>query len=280
MVELVQGTGEQGATGKVLVLGGSGHLGVDIVARLLAAGRPVRVLSRQAGNDERVEWMRGDLATGDGVEEAFHGVSQVIHAATNSPIARRGAPRLVDFFNSPTDVDIEGTRRALAVAHRNGVDHFLFVSIVGLEDSKLPYSRVKLAGEHLVRQAPVSWSVVRSTPFFYLIARMFDRMHKWPVWALPEAPFQPVDTRDAADHIVDCLHQSTRGVLPEIGGPETTSYADMARAHMAARHLSKRVFSFGLPERWARQAGIVCTNGAHGVRSWEAWLGEQTPGIQ
>jgi uncharacterized protein YbjT (DUF2867 family) len=48
---------------KVLVTGGTGHLGRAVVALLKANGRDVRVLARRPGADPRVEWVRGDLAT-------------------------------------------------------------------------------------------------------------------------------------------------------------------------------------------------------------------------
>lgn len=265
--------------GRVLVLGGTGHLGVDLVNRLLSAGRSVRVLSRNPGTDPRVQWVLGDLADGEGLPIAMNGVSHVVHAATNSPIARRGSLSWSDLWHSPADVDLDGTRRILDLADKHAIEHLLFVSIVGLEDSKLPYSRVKLAGEALVRASPLSWSVIRATPYFYLVERMLDRMHRWPIWVLPDAPFQPVDTRDVADHLVASLEGKTRGMLPEIGGPELISYADMARAHLRARGISKRVVDLRIPEGLARQGGMVRAAGIHGVRTWEQWLAEQTAGI-
>lgn len=264
----------------VLVLGGTGHLGADIVSSLLRQGRRVRVLSRTPGSDPRVQWVPGDLTTGDGLAVAFSRVSHVIHAATNSPIAQRGGVRLTDLWRSPDDVDVRGTQMALDAAQRQGAKHFLFVSIVGLEHSKLPYSRVKLAGEDLVRASPLPWSVLRATPFFYLVERMLGRLHRLPLWCLPDAPFQPVDTRDVAEHLIQILDAPARGVMPPIGGPEITSYADMARAHLLARGVHRRVLGFPLPHRWARQSGLVVVeDGVQGIRTWQDWLTEQTAGM-
>jgi len=261
----------------VLVLGGTGHLGSDTVEHLLKLGRHVRVLARRPGSDTRVHWFRGDLATGAGLDAAFSGVKHVIHAATNSPIARRGRLMLRDLWSSPDDVDIQGTRYALEAAERRSVEHFVFVSIVGLEDSRLPYSRVKLAGEMLVRASSIPWSVVHATPFFYLVERLLNGLHRWPIWPLPRSPFQPVDTRDVAEYLVDCLDRDRRGLLPPIGGPEVISYAAMAHAHLAARGLHKQIIDVPLPERWARSGGLVKLNdGIRGVRSWQRWLDERT----
>jgi uncharacterized protein YbjT (DUF2867 family) len=264
----------------VLVLGGTGHLGSDVVEHLLRLGRHVRVLARRPGSDARVSWFRGDLSTGEGLDAAFSGVKHVIHAATNSPIARRGGLTLRDLRSSPEDVDIHGTRYALEAAERQCVERFLFVSIVGLEDSKLPYSRVKLAGERLVRASRIPWSVVKTTPFFYLVERLLEGLHRWPFWPLPRSPFQPVDTRDVAGYLVDCLDGDRHGLLAPMGGPDVTSYAAMARAHLAVRGRHKPIIDVPLPEHWARSAGLVTLNdGVKGVRTWQRWLEERTAGL-
>ncbi len=100
----------------VLVTGGTGHLGRDIVRLLKARGDRVRVLARTPGPDPDVEWIIGDLSTGAGVPDAVGGARTVVHAATFSPAAQRGYLRPGDFFRSPPEVDIDGTRRLLAAS--------------------------------------------------------------------------------------------------------------------------------------------------------------------
>src|SRR5207249_8104527 len=128
----------------VLVTGGTGHLGCDLVRQLAAGHRKLRVLARSPGRDPRVEWAIGDLATGEGIAAALQGVDKVINAATLSPIARRGSISPVDFFRPPRSLDVDGTRRLLEASQRARVAHLLHVSIAGLADSSLPCSRVTL----------------------------------------------------------------------------------------------------------------------------------------
>ena len=69
-------------TSPILVTGGTGTLGRLVVPRLLDAGREVRVLSRHDRQDgEGVEYMPGDLATGEGVEAAAEGAELIVHLA-------------------------------------------------------------------------------------------------------------------------------------------------------------------------------------------------------
>ena len=138
----------------VLVTGGTGHLGRDIVSRLKGSYR-VRVLARSAKADQDVERIHGDLATGEGIAEALAGSQIVIHAATLSPAARRGYFAPKDLWSSPSEVDRDGTARLLELAGAAGVGHILYVSIVGIDRPRLPYLRRKLEAEYLIRQGPI-----------------------------------------------------------------------------------------------------------------------------
>jgi uncharacterized protein YbjT (DUF2867 family) len=259
---------------RILVAGGTGRLGRDLVARLLAERRSVRLLARTPGKSSDVEWARGDLATGDGIAEAVRDVDTVIHAATLSPIASRGGVRPIDFFTSPSTVDIDGTRRLLEASARAGVKHFLFVSIVGLEGSPLPYSRVKLAGEQLVRESSVPWSVVRATPFYYLTAQMLAGLRWLPIWPVPDVRCNPVDTTDVAEYLVECLDDGKRGMREEIGGPETASFVEFARQYQAARGWHRPIWRMRPSPERARQMGFVEATDRRGRKTWSDWLRE------
>jgi uncharacterized protein YbjT (DUF2867 family) len=260
------------ATNVVLVTGGTGHLGRDLVRSLVAKGRTVRVLATRPGGEMDVQWVKGDLATGEGVEESLSGVESVIHAATFSPMTRRGVLRPSDLFWSPSSVDVGGTQRLLEASVRTGVRHFLYVSIVGLEDTKLPYSRVKLAGERLVKRSTVPWSVVRATPFYYILANMLAGLRRMPVWPLPSCRLNPIDTTDVADYLTGCLDDGRRGVREEIGGPEHLTLVDMARQLQRVQLLRRPILSVPLPPWMARTMGFVSAETRHGTKTWSTWL--------
>lgn len=256
----------------VLVTGGTGHLGRDLVRHLLGQRRAVRVLARSAGGEPAVEWVSGDLATGRGLADAVRDVHTVIHAATLSPIAKRGGMRPVDFFTTPAIVDVDGTRRLLDECKRAGIAHFLYVSIVGLEDASLPYARVKLAGENLVRQSQLPWSIVRAMPFYYLVERMITGLRWLPVWPVPDAPFNPVDTSDVAGYLAECLDDGKRGVRDEIGGPEDLGMVEITRQYQLERRLHRRILPLHLSPKAVRAMGFVVAKGRRGKMTWSSWL--------
>lgn len=256
----------------VLVTGGTGHLGQDLVDRLVRDGHEVRIFARARRPRTDVEWAIGDLATGEGLPMALRGVHTVINAATHSPVARRGGFRPVDFFTSPSDVDADGTRRLLDLSQQASVQHFLHVSIVGLDDASLPYARVKLAGERMVRESGLSWSVVRAMPYYYLLESMLAGFAWLPVWPVPRAVFNPVDTSDVADHLVHCASDGVRGERPEIGGPEDLSLVEFARQYLAARGMHRKIVPMNLSEKASRGMGFVASSGVRGKLSWRDWL--------
>jgi uncharacterized protein YbjT (DUF2867 family) len=256
----------------VLVTGGTGHLGQDLVDRLVRDGHQVRVFARSRKPRGDVEWAIGDLATGEGLSTALRGVHTVINAATHSPIAKRGSMRPIDFFKSPADVDAEGTQRLLDLCHQASVRHFLHVSIVGLDDASLPYGRVKLAGERMVREFDLPWSVVRAMPFYYLLESMLAGLPWLPVWPVPKTVFNPVDTSDVADYLVRCAFDGARGERAEIGGPEDLSLVEFARQYQEARGMRRAILPIHLTDKAARGMGFVVSNGVRGMLSWKDWL--------
>ncbi|MBB4374791.1 uncharacterized protein YbjT (DUF2867 family) [Bradyrhizobium sp. cir1] len=260
-----------------LVTGGTGHLGRDIVDRLVRNGRRVRVFARAPRTRSDVEWAIGDLATGAGLRDALHDVDTVINAATWSPIARRGGIRPIDFFTSPSAVDVEGTERLLSLSGESGVQHFLHVSIVGLDEATLPYARVKLAGERLVRASVLPWSVVRAMPFYYLLDKLLAGLGWLPVWPVPTTRFNPVDTSDVANHVVACTVDGMRGERVEIGGPEDLRLVSLARRYQDARGWHQKILPMNLSDARVRGMGFVVSQGVRGQLSWADWLRRNYP---
>ena len=258
----------------VLVTGGTGHLGRDLVARLKGSYR-VRVLARSAGSDPDVEWIRGDLATGDGVADALTGSQTVIHAATLSPAARRGYPVPKDLWSSPTSVDQEGTARLLDQGGAAGIGHFIYVSIVGIDKPRVPYLRNKLEAERLVRQGSVPWSIARAAQFHWLLDRMLGKMARLPMVPLPDMALEPVDTTDFADYLVESVAQGPGGRLADFGGPEVLTLAQVFEQWQEIRKHPARTMRIPLPSvaRDAASAMSVTGPGSrHGKITWAEWL--------
>lgn len=261
---------------RMLVTGGTGHLGQAIVSALKAQDHRVRVLARRPRHDPDVEWIVGDLATGDGLAGAVAGVDAVIHAATNSPAAQRGRFALRDFLGSPADVDVNGTRTLLAAAQHARVKQFTHVSIVGLEHLKvMPYARRKLEAEQIVKTGDVPWSIVRATGFYWLFERMFETMCSKRLLALPaHVRMEPVDSDEFAQFVVACVADRRTGDRQDFAGPETLSMVEMMNQYLSAQGKSRRIHHTPLPGRVqaAMTAGNTSPGARRGKTTWGDWL--------
>ena len=260
----------------VLVTGGTGHLGRRVVSLLGMAGHDVRVLARRPGTEPGITWVQGDLATGAGVTEAVAGADAVVHAATWSPAARRGYLLPVDLVRTPPDVDIGGTRLLLVEAERAGVGHFLHVSIVGLQQVHLPYARVKLAAEELVRTSGVPWSIIPATSFHWLWHRMLTKQLRLPVWTLPKLMVQPVDSDDFAEYVIECLDGGPVGDNDDFAGPETLTLVELGRLYLDRYGVRRPLVPIPIPERVTQAAGgLAAANARRGTTTWSQWLRRQ-----
>ncbi|HZA09763.1 SDR family oxidoreductase [Mycobacterium sp.] len=220
---------------RVLVTGGTGTLGRRVVAAAVAAGHDVRALSRHDRTEEtKIDWRRGDLFAGVGIDDAVDGVDVVVHCATQ--FAR--------------DKDVVSTRRLIAAAHRAGVKHIIYVSIVGIDRIPLPYYRVKLCVEEALAGSGLGHTIVRATQFHDLVAVIFAMQRFSPVlWALRGVRFQPIDTRDVASHLVSLVDAEPAGRVADIGGPAVREHMELAHTYLESRGGRRHVIGVTAPGR-------------------------------
>ncbi len=150
----------------VLVTGGTGFVGSHAAARLVASGRPVRLLVRDPGKVARVPALRGtsglevvpgDVTDARSVDRALADCTHVVHAAAHVSLAERDAGRA-------EDVNVGGTERVVGGAAARGIPsvHVSSVSVFGighdvitvdspLSDARSSYTHSKVRAERAVR---------------------------------------------------------------------------------------------------------------------------------
>lgn len=147
---------------RVLVTGGAGFIGSNLVRALLESGHDVRVLDNfSTGNRENldgidVEIVEGELRSYERVHNAVRGVEIVYHLG-----ALGSVPRSVQDPLTSSAVNVEGTLNVLLAARDEGVRRVVFsssASVYGssrtmptteesLPDPISPYGVAKLAAE-------------------------------------------------------------------------------------------------------------------------------------
>jgi len=157
------------------ISGGAGFLGLHLARRLLAEGHQVRTLDvvplDDAGLEQSVEELRGDIRDPDGVRALVAGADVVVHAAAALPIQASRA--------SIRSVNVGGTENVLHAAHEAGVRRVVFISstaVYGVPE-KHPieesdplvgvgaYGESKIDAEGLCRVAAVETTIIRPKTF-------------------------------------------------------------------------------------------------------------------
>jgi len=257
-----------------LVTGATGTLGAALTGRLTEAGHAVRGASRSppavaddepGGSNGPDEWVKLDLAAGEGIERAVEGVDVIVHAAS-------------DPAGDSEAVDARGTGRLLAATESAGVEHFVYPSIVGVDEIPYSYYEHKLAAERTIEASEVPSTVLRATQFHQFVDELIGTVARSPVWPLPtDFRVQPVDAREVADELVDIATGEPRGRAAPFGGPEVRTGRELVDAYREVRGLRRLVVRLPLPGAAAREfrAGTnTCPDRAVGTTTWEAWLAE------
>ncbi len=256
---------------RILVTGGTGTLGRLVVPRLRDAGGKVRVLSRSAhGDADGVEYVTGDLATGEGIGAAVEGAEVIVHCAGSSKGDEDKAQALVQ------------------AASGTGTPHLVNISVVGAD--RIPqagradramfgYFGSKLAAEQVIAGSGLPWTTLRATQFHDLILLVARQLAKLPVIPVPAGfRFQPVDAGEVAERLAELALAAPAGLVPDLAGPRVNDVADLVRGYLAATGRHRPLLPLRLPGQAARamRAGANLAPGrAVGRRTWEEFLADR-----
>ena len=147
----------------VLVVGGTGFLGRQVVARLQGDGKRVRALVRpgsEAGALEQagVEVVRGDMLQPSSLSGAFAGADAVITSAIGYTKRRK---------TDSGDTDLEGNRNLADAAKQAGVRRFVLTGILKSDVARdVPHFWNKTLTEQYLAEQSVPYVSLRPGAFF------------------------------------------------------------------------------------------------------------------
>ncbi|MGZ4476218.1 MAG: SDR family oxidoreductase, partial [Nocardioides sp.] len=201
---------------KIVVIGGSGRVGSNVVGRLVAQGHDPVPASPATGVD---------TITGEGLADVMAGADVVVDVS-NAPVWDDDAVR--EFFTT-------STRNLLAAERDAGVGHHLAVTIVGAD--RLPdsgYLRAKVAQEAEVEAGTVPYTILRATQFFEFLPQIADSGTDGDSVRLSTGLMQLVAVDDVAATVTDLAIGAPVGGRVELGGPEALAIDAWARRLFAA----------------------------------------------
>ena len=218
----------------ILIIGGTGNFGRLLVARLLARGEAVRVMTRfparaHALASRGAEIVAGDVRQPESVKAAVRGCTVVVQAAHGF-----GAPDV-----SPATVDDAGSRTVTDAARDVGAE-VIMISIVGASRaSAIDLFRAKAVAEDYLRASTVPHTIVRCTAFMEtwsdVLGGPLRSGGRALVFGRGENPINFVSAVDVAALVERVLFDVTlRGQVLEFGGMSNYTMSECAALLTAA----------------------------------------------
>jgi uncharacterized protein YbjT (DUF2867 family) len=158
----------------ILVTGGTGYMGSELIPLLLARGHRVRSMARPASL-QRVaagaEAIAGDALQADDVARALRPGDTLVHLVGTphpNPSKAREFER----------VDLPSIRAAVTAAARVGITQLVYVSVAQPAPVMRAFIAVRAKGESLIREAKLTATILR--PWYVL-----GPGHRWAAALLP-----------------------------------------------------------------------------------------------
>jgi uncharacterized protein YbjT (DUF2867 family) len=210
---------------KVVVIGGTGLVGSEVVTHLKEKGHDAIAASPNSGVD---------TITGEGLAEVLSGADVVIDAA-NAPVW--DDEEVMKFFRTSSG-------NIAAAGATAGVGHYVAFSIVGAD--RLPHSgylRAKVAQEEVIEAGSVPYTIVRSTQFFEFVGRIADSSADGDTVHLPPVGFQPAAAGEIAALVAEIAAGEPANGVVEVGGPEKLRFDEVIASFLTAKGDERRVIA-------------------------------------
>jgi len=217
----------------ILVVGSTGVLGGMIARLLLEQGLSVRILVRPdssyAGLVELgAEPIFGDLKEPDSLGAACRGVDTLVTTANS---ALRGGADTVE------TVDRKGNRNLIDAARTASVQHFIFVSALGVsEESGMDFMRAKAETERYLRDSGMGYTILQPNAFMdtwipLLVSSAVQAGQPVTLVGEGRRRHSMIAAADVAAFTIACAeNKATLNRSIPLGGPEAVSWRDILAA--------------------------------------------------
>src|ERR1700688_1651638 len=196
---------------KILVIGGTGHVGSEVVKELQKRKADVRILIRKEETPAPagVQVMVGDLLDPVSVQKALHGVDKLY------------------LLNAVSPDELTQGLIAYDLARKLKLKHIVYHSVFRVEHFKdVPHFASKVAIESALRQFDVPFTIIRPNYFYQNDTSLEDVLMGPGIYPIPLGTpgISAVDIRDVAEAAAIALTtEGNEGKTYNLNGPEILS---------------------------------------------------------
>ena len=242
--------------GHVLVVGGTGLLGEQVVAELRSRGKRVRALVRPTSDATRLERTGVEIARGDMMDpasllDAMDSADAVVSTAAGYTRHSKG---------DTNEIDTIGNRNLADAASRVGVRRFVLTSILTCDQTpQVPHFWHKKLAEDRLEELGVPFVALRPGAFLDMIVRMggdpfAKRRLMW--FGSPKIPLTFVLTQDLAGYLAEAVDApGVDGQRIDIGWDRPVSMQDIAQ--ISGQLLTQQIRVRTIPAGVINAAGAV-----------------------
>ncbi|MFO0722368.1 MAG: NmrA family NAD(P)-binding protein [Myxococcota bacterium] len=238
---------------KYLVVGGTGTVGSDLVAKLTSAGEQVGVLTRHGDKAKNLPTgataVVGDLMDPTSVSKIFNGVENVF------------------LLNAVSTTELHEGLSAVWGARHAGVKKMVYLSVHNADQAwHVPHFGAKVVVENALKSSGMTWTILRPNNFFQNDVWFKDAITKYGVYPQPmgDIGISRVDIRDIGLAAFNALTKTGfEGQTFTLAGPHPLN--GNATAEILSKHLGKKInFAGNDLNAWERQA-------LTSMPSWMVW---------
>lgn len=258
----------------VLVLGGTGTLGRQVVRLFLKAGYNVRCMVRNRADrpfafltDWGASLVEGSLARPETIPGALVGIHTVIDCATARP------------EESAFTVDWEGKKRFIQCCEKMKIQRYVFLSIQDCDKNpNVPLMNIKFLTEKFLAKSKLRHTVLRVTGYMQPLVSQYavSILDKQKVWGddgtVPGLAY--IDSQDCARMVAAAaMKDRTLGKTLTVSGPKVWSTQEVIKLceKLSGREADVNVIPTNL---------IELTQGATSLFDWSRDIAERLSFVQ
>jgi len=188
----------------LLIIGGTGTLGRQVVLQALTKGYQVRCLVRNFRKanflkEWGVELVYGDLTRPETIPPCLKGISAIIDTSTSRP----------NELDSLKQVDWDGKLCLIEAAKAANIQRFIFFSAQNVEQfENIPLMKLKYGIENKLKKSGIPYTIFRLTGFYQGLIEQYaiPILENLPIWVTNEnTSVFYMDTQDIAKFCIRSL---------------------------------------------------------------------------